>query len=819
MSSCTEACPLSHDSSVAYEDFLVAPASGNSTVTLTGFQITLTSYYGASAGLHLLQLLSAGSVSYSIDGQNRGYGQGVCSSGPYSVYGRSSSTHTPTEAIPWDHAEVASSTVSGTSEGMLCAATPVDTDPPDAPEATWYPYIAQDGPYEIQYFTPACAFDATCGQRGFIDVTVEITGSEGSSSTLTTINQEVTFDTKTSIFSGPIQPIAQGDQVKVTMKLSSRRKATLAPGKGDKYYLIADKIIVLAQSMDGNGSTQVKIGSGPTAVNVTPVDSSRTLRYTSGHSLWEWSTNSAGAVPPMLDSASTAPQQAQSIDDASALDRLSFALGPSASIASIATSQDGAFTFIAGSFNYSSGRYSAQSVLSIASDAAGIVSIPQGGLNGAVSSVVVQDGWLYAVGAFNGTADGSVTGLNGKARCQYASLAARWEAIPGLSDADQGSVIGAVDQGLLIGYSSRPAERWSAGNETVLTDGQPFIAGNVTAISVTKRAIFVAGQIATLGSAGSNSLGTLTAKGIQANSVTFDVDATAQQASVTASSRMRRRGSDGGATSEIFEGALALLKSRLRKRQSPTVATPTSLPMLAGANVSLPQILAGAYWQNTTSKKQATIIGGSFVLSGQVANLAGLGDDGQIGAVSNEVIVGTISSLAEAQDVLWVGGDFMLAGQPMQLAALDLPSRTWQSSIALAAATGSPAVNALGHMDQKIVVAGHFDSIAGQACSSVCQWDSSTKTWSSFGTGLSGVASSLATTGVSGMLSRGIPQDADTFPATAEPIRCRFIRRKQYVCICAGLGQRYIELEGPRFQHSARTSAVHQRRLCRKHLR
>ena len=52
---CTTACPLLSDPSVPYQDFLFSDSA-----TLTGVQITLLEWNGASSGLHLLQLLSDG---------------------------------------------------------------------------------------------------------------------------------------------------------------------------------------------------------------------------------------------------------------------------------------------------------------------------------------------------------------------------------------------------------------------------------------------------------------------------------------------------------------------------------------------------------------------------------------------------------------------------------------------------------------------------------------------------------------------------------------------------------------------------------------
>ena len=693
-----------------------------------------------------MQLLSAGSISYAIDGQNRGYGQGVCASGPYAVYGRSSSVHTPTENIPWDHTEVASSTVSGTSEGVLCAATPVDTDPAMAPEATWYPYIGQDGTYELFYFTPACAFDATCGQRGFVDVTVEISGADGVRSSVTTVNQEVTLDTRTSVYNGAIAPIGKSEQVKVTMKLSSRERATLAPGRGNKYYLIADKVIVIARNTDGKGSTQVKVGTGMNAVNVSTADNTRSIRYTRGYGLWEWIPSSGMAGSPTLDTASTAPQAIQSLSSATPLDQLSFDLGPASSIDHAIFSDDGAFVFLGGNFNYSDAGTTARSVLGLASGTMGLVSSPQGGLDGSVTGLAVSGGWLYAVGNFSASADGSVTDLAGKARYQYASLAARWQAVPGLASASsQASTVSKLGETLIFTYANHAPELWATLNETSLTSGGAFVIGafDATAAGDNGTAVYLGGGVSSFNRFQSSGLGMLSSEGIKPASFGCDYAASAEQTSVVASSAAGLT-----ATSPAQASGLSLIKNRLRKRQAtaPVTAVPTTLPIPAGVAAGTPRILAGTIWQNSTSNEQVTILGGSFTSSDGMAQTLGvLRADGTLGPLGTQPVTGIVRALKVVGNILWIGGDFSIASTALSaLAAYNLVSGTWQESAQVAATSGSPTVTAFGIRNGRLLVAGHFSSIGGVACNSVCELNTETKQWSGYGGGVDGIVSQMA---------------------------------------------------------------------------
>ena len=74
---CTNNCPLLTDPTVPYQDFLF-----DSDMDVTGFQLTLSGWKGASAGLHLVQLLSSGAFASAIDSQN---GQSCFAPGPSNV--------------------------------------------------------------------------------------------------------------------------------------------------------------------------------------------------------------------------------------------------------------------------------------------------------------------------------------------------------------------------------------------------------------------------------------------------------------------------------------------------------------------------------------------------------------------------------------------------------------------------------------------------------------------------------------------------------------------------------------------------------------
>lgn len=761
LSTCTSSCPLRHDSSIPYEDFIIV--SSNGTTTITGFELTLNTYYGSAPGLHLLQLLSSGSVSYSIDGQNLGYGLGVCSSGPAAVHGRSSSTYQSTPETPWNHHTVASSTVSGTEEGMVCAPTLVGTDPGRANTATWYPYIAQDGTYQLFFFTPACAFDYTCGQRGNVDVTVTITSGQNnavSTTTTTTVDQEVTLDTYSLVYSGPINPVSSNDQVTVVMSMSANQP-TLGPDMGDKYYFIADKVTVVATSTDGSGSNLVKIGQGMNAVDLTNANRppSSSLPYVTGRGLWEYVEGpSTEVVSPTLDTTTAVTQRINSNAGITPLNSLTQHFSASSEISKVIQTPDGAFTLLAGNFNYSSSGFRAQSLVMVESGT-NRVKTPNGGVAGSVSDMAVLDGWLYVVGDFDTSADASVTGLKGRARTQYSSPSPTWQPVPGLNDAVRPQTVSVLGSSLVFTFTGRQtsARIWSPSDLATVPSSSLVIGSFDAAAASASNAslVYLAGQISSLSQYTSNGMARLSAdKGIQPVSFAFDLSASlAQPASSSTSTPTGSSVPSRRALSDSASSVISAVTNRFRKRQSSSSPmVPTTIPASALDASPAPQILAGAYW-SASKGMTTTIVGGKFVSSdGSVRNIGLLSDQGTLAPLQGPNLSGTVRALQVTKDgLLWVGGSFQIgSGGVSNLAVYDLAHSKWMDSL-----QGSPTVSSSSSSggqaivydiqkvgDGKVVVAGHFD--AHTTCKNICGWDMKENAWRPYGDGLDGVVAAVA---------------------------------------------------------------------------
>lgn len=720
---------------------------------MTGFEITILSHYGLVAGLHIVQMLSRGTVAYAIDTQNNGYGRGVCASGPASVYGRSSSTHQSAAQAIWDHVEVVSSSLSGTSEGALCAAVLADADANTAPTATWYPYIGQDGTYDLQFFTPACSFDATCGQRGAVDVEVTIASTSGSTTTTTTINQEVGYDLSTLIYSGTINPISGNAQVRVTMKLSSSERPTLAPGKGDKYYLVADKVITVAKDTSGNGSNQIRIGTGMNSVNVTTsTDTQRRLDYVVGHGLFEWKVFDANTISPTLDSSLSTAQQIPSIQSASAIDRLAFNLASSATVEEIVSLSNSAGFILAGTFSTSASSGNIQNILMVNQDGSIGQRSAQRGLNGPVSSLELDGDYIYAAGNFSATADGTVNDLHGRARRQ---IDGDWEALPGLSSASEASYIGQLPgEKLLVGYANNAASFWYPSNASLTTDYKPLIIGNITSsyLSTDDDVTYLTGSFSALLQASSSGSGKITKDGLEPVNFGFQISSPATASGQTSSRR-----------SLISTSMISSLRNRLRKRQSGNnLPAPTTLPANNLASSQDPVIVAGAHWYNATSNEDISIFGGRFVSQGgAVTNVGILHSDGSLAPLhSGDTATGDVTSLLVTDDLLWIGRASSESGA---LSVYDLAAQEWRTSEVLPSpvVSGSetqPSVNAMIAMDDSVIIAGYFDNINGiTGCSGVCEWQRESRQWIAYENGIEGVAAAAGLSKVSSKLADKAP--------------------------------------------------------------
>ncbi len=129
--------------------------------------------------------------------------------------------------------------------------------------------------------------------------------------------------------------------------------------------------------------------------------------------------------------------------------------------------------------------------------------------------------------------------------------------------------------------------------------------------------------------------------------------------------------------------------STLFSRQTTTSAQtplPSALPAAA------PAVLAGAFWTNSSTSKQLTVLGGNFSFAAtNLAAAAGVAlydpSAGTLTALNGPQVNGTVRALLVDGNSLYVGGEFTISGASVNgLALYDLSSGAWDPRRAAGAA-------------------------------------------------------------------------------------------------------------------------------------
>ena len=189
---------------------------------ITGFQLTLSGWQGANAGLHLVQLLSSGAFASAVDSQN---GQSCFAPGP------SNATCTG------DWTEDVDTSIPSTVQAVLVSEVNVGTSQADGPSFTWMPYISASGEYDINLLVPGCTNFQDCPLRTSVQVTVFPGG--GQNPWATNITQQNTQDSATLIYRGAIVPTTPDFHATITMVLANNPEGS---GQNGKYEIVVDRV-------------------------------------------------------------------------------------------------------------------------------------------------------------------------------------------------------------------------------------------------------------------------------------------------------------------------------------------------------------------------------------------------------------------------------------------------------------------------------------------------------------------------------------------------------------------------------------------------
>ncbi|OXV07576.1 hypothetical protein Egran_04659 [Elaphomyces granulatus] len=529
--------------------------------------------------------------------------------------------------------------------------------------------IKQSGNYSVMLYTPGCIQDGTCAYRGIVNVTGTFASSTDQAPPLQTqIFQTNYFDKYDTIYTGHVQPSSSNFRSSVTLTAS-----------------------------DG------QVGKDIVALRVE----FRLMSSTGGlNGLYEYDpttqTVNANFASSVIDSVGTR-------------------LKPGALISSLAT-DDGVI--------YAGGNFSDSTFQNIMSFSTGnATSLPSGGLNAPVDSMLVLDDFLYVGGAFTDTATGGTENL--KYISAYAFSAKSWTPLGGGLNGPVTSVVS-----LPMNVSANSPETTVA----VSGDFDEILAfGNNSAVSVSGLAVWVPSQqnwLQNLDVYQMSFSGKLMASAAIANNTTILAGSIASNG--IASNEVVSLTDSNGLALQPFPARIqnTLPGSSLSKRDSNS-QTPTG-------------VSSGIF--DRSNGRNLTILGGHFSATAGngsvIRNLLFSNDNNVTGLGPGVDNNSTFLTLLVQGDLLFAGGSVTgsISGSSLNgfvtynLASLDFvtpqPPALAGSNVTVNSIVARPG-------STEVYFGGIFDAAGSLPCPSVCFYDTSDGQWGRPGVTLSGAVSSL----------------------------------------------------------------------------
>jgi methanogenic corrinoid protein MtbC1 len=531
-------------------------------------------------------------------------------------------------------------------------------------------------------------------------------------------------------------------------------------GQGGHWELVADRVQLVLDSVNATSGTGNSSSSGTSAIR-------------QGFGFFEWPLASTSTI----DGTATLANTTETALDAIGLDMFS-AVGGTSSLTSSATTavvavahHPSSIVFLGGNFTLSSGSASSSGNIVSFKDG-GLATLSGNGLNGPVTSLVLDGDVLFVGGSFTDTKSASTNGkLHGIA--SYNVQTNQWAALAG-------GVNGAVSSLNLVngqlqvagtftnllsssGAPGSTAAGFAAWNVTtgewVNTGG--FVVGSMTlVVNGTSGSQFVAGNVDASQKFGASGMVLLKNSGSNLPGVTpLGVALEADVASGTSqnsTSTSRRR-------SHSLPRAAAWL-SHVKFPAIFTRQTSTTLaPLPASLPAPAPAVLAGAFWTNRSSSAEVAVIGGNFsFFSSTASSIESQGvalynpDTATSSALKGAQVNGTVRALLVVGDLLYVGGQFTIAGMNANgFAIYDLSAQQWDTSTIqpLQGNAGATVVvrsiTVSSSEPNTIIIAGSFSQAGSLRCQAVCSLDANSKQWNALGSGIQGEIASVAYAGVS----------------------------------------------------------------------
>lgn len=657
---------------------------------------------------------------------NKGICPGRSDRSSIETVGKWSTSTTPT-SIPATVAYYRSTTVSAASG--------------DRPQLTFYPYVASTAYYEVYLFIPGCSYTSDCDSRTTVDM--EVFPRQGGLGWTSTISQQVQEDTRTLVYSGPIDMTSEAFSPTVILALAADPATT----SDDQYTVVASGVeLVLTGLVDANGSSiQASENGGINGTSITNTTRSTNSSMRLSYGVFEYALDTQYDV-----SAATArlPNTTET-----ALTQLGFALSAArnestsqSSFSVHAIASRGHNIYVGGNFS-AAGNFS--NVISMDTSNNATSSLASGGLDGVVRAAATIGDFVYFGGEFTSSATGNED-LNHVSRYDPGSNA--WAALGGGVDGvvtDLMASASSSNQLIVLGNFSRTLDSdgssaQSGGYAIWDTSSNSWVENRVLFGNITSAAsasgndnLYLAGQVSGTSSNPANGIAMLSTEDGVATITSLDgvnFGPAGSAPSPSARKRSLTRPSLTRTWLSRFTDAIAEHSVIFARATAPTLDYPPA---------PAPAILAGGFWRNGSNDDSlVTVMGGNFSSGGSSAN-----EIGSLAFYSDSIsgpsppVTGVVRAVTIINDNVFIGGsDVDVEGVGSTLVVYNLAAQEWQSGNipTLNPSTGSSVrVNIIkARQESTVIVAGNFATAGSLDCSALCLWDTESSQWTTPGSGI-----------------------------------------------------------------------------------
>ncbi|KAL0136191.1 cortical protein marker for cell polarity-domain-containing protein [Mucor lusitanicus] len=254
MATCSEACPLSNNSNIPYQDFTVV-----NSISTSGIRINIDAWYGSAGGLGGVSIYRSDATLQPNVVTNSSITSSSCSASQDTTAGSSSAasvstTGTWTSKYSW-----------GIYQTFLVSVIPASELHTADVSATYKPFIPVQSVYDIYATTHGCVGTSTCDQRVLMQLTIQLT--PGNISTVA-LDQNIISDQRTLIYSGPVAASTSTFQPSIVMKNSTG----ISLSSVLSYYPSNNTWRALAQQLPAGSIVRGQFAQNTTFSNVVAYD-------------------------------------------------------------------------------------------------------------------------------------------------------------------------------------------------------------------------------------------------------------------------------------------------------------------------------------------------------------------------------------------------------------------------------------------------------------------------------------------------------------------------------------------------------------------